>query len=276
MVKKSTILAAFVVAIVCGSAPRAQAQATWMAYWGVKRWHNHYAAQAGNVGWDYASAGFGHHGWGSSPWHWGAVMAYSARPWPPFVDGFIGGHHHGGGHGHVGHGHHQGHVGDCGPHYGHGAHHGCDDAGWDYGYGPLGDAVYDDVNGVIDDGGVPGLLPGSPALPYDPQVAPKKEGELVEPPAAPKKTALPTTTKLVLNVPAEAKVTLAGVDTRSSGATREFVTSLLTGSPWTNYSVRVEFQRDGKTLVDERTVTLYPGDNQVMTIDFAAAQVASK
>src|SRR5207247_7493478 len=107
--------------------------------------------------------------------------------------------------------------------------------------------------------------------------APKKNGELVEPPAiAPKKTALPTTTKLVLNVPAEAKVTLAGVDTKSSGAAREFVTSLLNDSPWTNYAVRVEVQRDGQSLVEERTITLYPGDNREMTIDFAPTQVASK
>ncbi len=81
---------------------------------------------------------------------------------------------------------------------------------------------------------------------------------------------------LVLNVPADAQVTLAGVDTRSSGTTREFVTSLLNGSPWTDYAVRVEIHRDGQTLVDERTITLFPGDNQVMTIDFSAAQVASK
>ena len=272
MVKKSTLLAAFVVAIVCGSAPRAQAQATLMAYWGVKRWHNHYAAQAKNVGWDYASSGVGHHGWGSSPWHWGAAMAYSARPWPPALDGFVGGRHRRGGHGFAGR-RHRGHRGDHGFHQGYG-HDG--QGGW--GYGPLGDGVYDDVNGVYHDGGVPGVLPGAGgrALEYDPGVQPKKAGELVEPPVTPKKTALPTTTKLVLNVPAEAKVTLAGVDTRSSGATREFVTSLLTGSSWTDYSVRVELQRDGETLVDERTVTLYPGDHQVMTIDFAAPQVASK
>jgi uncharacterized protein (TIGR03000 family) len=277
MVKKSALLAAFVVAIACGSAPRAEAQFTWMAYWGVKRWHNHYACQATNVGWDYASSGFGHHGWGSSPWHWGATIALSARPWPPFVDRFFPAGHH---RGHAGYGRHHGHYGydDCWYGYGfaprHGHRHFHWGAPWAYGCGPLGDAVYDDVNGVIDAGEVRGVLPGGePGREYDP-VPGKKEGELVEPPA-PKKSALPTT-KLVLNVPAEAKVTLAGVDTKSSGASREFVTSLLAGSPWTNYSVRVELERDGQTLVDERTVTLYPGDHQVMTIDFAATQVASK
>jgi uncharacterized protein (TIGR03000 family) len=294
MFKKSSLLATFVVALVCGSAPRAQGGVIWMGVWGVQRWHHHYAAQGRwTGGWDYASFGFGHHGWGSHPWHWGAAMAYSARPWPPAVDHFLPTYSqsewrhayygdprrgHGrlfGRHGfHAGHGYdHGGYAADCGPLGGE--------------HGPLSDGVYDDVNGSLDVGGLPGLgpdgvpgvgpglLPGGvgPALKEQPKDGLKKD-ELPQP--LEKTSAQPATTKLVLTVPADAKVTLAGVDTKSSGTVREFVTSLLAGSPWTNYAIRVEVQRDGQTLVDERTVTLCPGDHQEMTIDFAAPQVASK
>jgi uncharacterized protein (TIGR03000 family) len=157
-------------------------------------------------------------------------------------------------------------------HHAHGAW-----GGDDYGHGPLGDVVYDDVNGRLYDGGSEGAAHGGPAFEYDPKVQPKKDGELVEPPMPPaNKAAAPATTKLVLNVPADAKVTLAGIDTKSSGATREFVTTLLSDSAWANYSVRVEVVRDGKTLAEEHTVTLHPGDSREMTIDCNPARVASK
>ncbi len=293
MVKKSTLLAALIVAVVCGSAPPAEAQ-TWLAYFGVKRWYRHYHAQAaGTVGWDYASSGFGHHGWGSSPRDWGAVIAWSARPWPPAVDAYFVKRKHNGDfdgphprHGFRGypppnggyavHGHGDPYGYGFPPRHGFRRGHGVRPGwvGWGHGVGPLGGpgplggVVYDDVNGMIYDGGVQGVLPGEgPA---------KKGAEPVEPPPAqPKKTSLPPATTLVLNVPADARVTLAGVDTNSNGTTREFVTSLLEGSPWTDYTVHVEIQRDGQKLVDERTITLFPGDKQEMTIDFAA-QVASR
>ncbi len=83
MIKKCTLLAAFIVAVVCGSAPRAEAFGTWMAYWGVKRWHRHYHAQAGTAGWDYASSGFGHHGWGSHPAHWAPPSPGPCAPGRP-------------------------------------------------------------------------------------------------------------------------------------------------------------------------------------------------
>jgi uncharacterized protein (TIGR03000 family) len=272
MVKKLALLATVVVATVCCAAPRAQAG---LAHLAVFRWHRHFWSQADHVGWDYASR-IGHGTWGSHPLHWAGAIVYSARPWPAVAEratymhfdgrwhvqlapGYEGGHHGRRGHGRRGHGHHRHHR-----------HH-----GWQGGYG-YGDAAYDDANGMIYDRGWQGGVGGEgPGVEYDPRVTPKKEGELVEPPAGPKKTAAPTT-KLVLNVPAEAKVILAGVDTMSYGGTREFVTSLLNGSAWTDYSVRVELKRDGQTLVDERTVTLHPGDNQQITIDFSAAQVASK
>src|SRR5262245_15759758 len=137
MVKKAILLAAFVVAVLCGSAPPAEALGTWMAYWGVQRWHHHYHAQAGTVGWDYASSGFGHHGWGSRPAHWGAVIALSARPYPPAVDWLVARHLHDKRDFH----HWRGYWGGYG--YGHGFRHGYGyGPGWGHGAAPLGTVVY--------------------------------------------------------------------------------------------------------------------------------------
>jgi uncharacterized protein (TIGR03000 family) len=82
-------------------------------------------------------------------------------------------------------------------------------------------------------------------------------------------------TQLTLKVPAEAKVTLAGVATKQSGAVREFsTTKLAAGQDWQNYQVVVEMDRNGRTLREERTITLTGGQAQELTIGFADATLA--
>lgn len=76
-------------------------------------------------------------------------------------------------------------------------------------------------------------------------------------------------TRLTLRVPAEAKVTLAGVETKQSGEVRQFATSkLASGQTWDGYKVVVEMTRDGKTLRQERTVTLTGGTDQELAVNF--------
>ena len=87
--------------------------------------------------------------------------------------------------------------------------------------------------------------------------------------------AAPSTT-LTLNVPADAKVFLAGSETTSSGLVREFTTTkLAAGQSWDNYTIRVTFEQDGQTISREKTITLSAGDNQVVSFDAEAALVAS-
>jgi uncharacterized protein (TIGR03000 family) len=82
-------------------------------------------------------------------------------------------------------------------------------------------------------------------------------------------------TKLILHVPAEAKVTLAGVTTKQAGEVRDFSTSkLAAGQAWDNYTVHVELVRDGKTLSQDKKITLTGGSAQELSIDFGAAQLA--
>ena len=95
------------------------------------------------------------------------------------------------------------------------------------------------------------------------------------PQASPALVASQLITSLVLHVPNDAKVTLAGLETESSGEKREFTTTLLSDSSWVGYAIRVEIQRDGRSLVQERTVNLRPGDRRELKFDFHSNQVAS-
>jgi uncharacterized protein (TIGR03000 family) len=76
-------------------------------------------------------------------------------------------------------------------------------------------------------------------------------------------------TRLTLHVPAEAKVTLAGVETKQSGEVRQFATSkLASGQTWDDYKVVIELNRDGKTVREERTIQLTGGQDQELAVNF--------
>jgi uncharacterized protein (TIGR03000 family) len=84
-----------------------------------------------------------------------------------------------------------------------------------------------------------------------------------------------TRTKLTLNVPADAQVFLAGQETKSTGERREFVSSKVAGGgKWDNYTIRVVANVNGQAQEKEQTIKLIPGEDQELTIDFDAAEVA--
>jgi uncharacterized protein (TIGR03000 family) len=83
------------------------------------------------------------------------------------------------------------------------------------------------------------------------------------------------TTSLTVYVPEDAKVYLAGRETTSTGAVRNFSTTKLAGDrEWADYVVRVEVERDGRVVAKESTITLRAGDSRETTFDFEAPQVA--
>jgi len=83
-------------------------------------------------------------------------------------------------------------------------------------------------------------------------------------------------TTLKLHVPKDAKVILAGNETSSSGALREFTTTkLASGKTWKTYTVRVTVNRDGETLAQEKTIELKAGSSEELVFDFDAPQVAA-
>jgi uncharacterized protein (TIGR03000 family) len=84
-------------------------------------------------------------------------------------------------------------------------------------------------------------------------------------------------TSLTLHVPAEAKVTLAGVSTKQTGEVRQFATTKLsTGQVWDDYKVVVEMESDGQTLREERTLKLTGGQPQELTVNFDSNQIAQR
>ena len=79
----------------------------------------------------------------------------------------------------------------------------------------------------------------------------------------------PVQTTLVVHVPADAKLFLAGHETKATGEVREFTTTRLnSGSEWTTYAIRAEIERDGKTQVREESVSLKAGESREVSIAF--------
>ena len=72
-------------------------------------------------------------------------------------------------------------------------------------------------------------------------------------------------TVLTVHVPEDARVFLAGRESRSMGAARTFRTrDLAAGQAWEDYHVRVTLEKNGKLLQEDRRVTLRSGDKMVL------------
>jgi uncharacterized protein (TIGR03000 family) len=83
-------------------------------------------------------------------------------------------------------------------------------------------------------------------------------------------------TSLTLRVPADARVLLAGTETKGSGEVRVFrTTALESGEEWSQYAIRVLVERDGETLVREETISLKAGDTRTLNVSFDAPKIAS-
>jgi uncharacterized protein (TIGR03000 family) len=86
------------------------------------------------------------------------------------------------------------------------------------------------------------------------------------------KTGAAPKTAVLLHVPADAHVFIAGHEMTATGADREFVTTkLAAGSTWDNYTVRVV--KGGESR--EQTISLAGGDSRELTFNFDAPKVAS-
>jgi uncharacterized protein (TIGR03000 family) len=84
-------------------------------------------------------------------------------------------------------------------------------------------------------------------------------------------------TRLTLHVPADAKVTLAGIPTKQSGELRQFTTTkLANGQVWNDYKIVVALDRNGQTLQEERTIRLTGGQAQELSINFDSHQLAQR
>jgi uncharacterized protein (TIGR03000 family) len=92
---------------------------------------------------------------------------------------------------------------------------------------------------------------------------------------APQVVSTPTLTTLTLHVPSDARVSLAGNETASTGSMRQFTTSdLSSGEQWDDYRIVVTLERNGEQLTREKTLTIAGGDSRELSFDFTEASVA--
>ena len=72
-----------------------------------------------------------------------------------------------------------------------------------------------------------------------------------------------TRTTLIVRLPADAKLFLAGRETKASGEVREFSTTRLpNGSEWQKYEIKAVIERDGHEEVREQTIQLAAGESR--------------
>jgi uncharacterized protein (TIGR03000 family) len=89
------------------------------------------------------------------------------------------------------------------------------------------------------------------------------------------RTREPVETGLTIHVPSDARVFLAGNETRGNGPVRTFRTTKIDGGKaWSMYAVKVTVVRDGEDLTKEKTITLRAGDQAELTFDFEVDKVA--
>jgi uncharacterized protein (TIGR03000 family) len=88
--------------------------------------------------------------------------------------------------------------------------------------------------------------------------------------------AAPARTSLTVHVPEDSRLWLEGNATRGTGAVRQFETTRLSaGQSWEDYEVRVEIERDGRTLAQRKTITLKAGQSHEMRFDFDRTRLAA-
>jgi uncharacterized protein (TIGR03000 family) len=111
----------------------------------------------------------------------------------------------------------------------------------------------------------PGMAPPSGAKP-EKAPAPKPKGE----------TQLSAPATIVVSLPADAKLTVDGVATQSTSATRVFATPALDRGNEYFYTLTAEIARDGKTVTTTKKVTVRAGEETRISLEFPVETVAQR
>ena len=111
-----------------------------------------------------------------------------------------------------------------------------------------------------------------------PGTAPGKAPEPVKPPKATgdKKTGLPAPASIIVSLPADARLTVDDVVTKSTSATRLFATPALESGKEFHYTLKAEVVRDGKTYTAIRRVAVRAGEETRVTLDIPATTLAQR
>jgi len=108
--------------------------------------------------------------------------------------------------------------------------------------------------------------PGAKEMPKPKEEKPKQEEEA--------RIAAPAT--LIVSLPAEAKLTVDGATTTSTGATRVFVSPTLNAGKEYHYDLQAEILRNGKTVSASKRVTVRAGQETPVQIEMPTDSVVQK
>ncbi len=81
---------------------------------------------------------------------------------------------------------------------------------------------------------------------------------------------------LVVDLPANARLMIDGQPTQLTSATRTFITPTLEPGREYYYDLKAELNRDGKTLTASKRVTIRPGQESHVRLDFAGQTAATE
>src|SRR5262245_2392450 len=135
-----------------------------------------------------------------------------------------------------------------------------------YGGGCYGGGVIYGAPVVMPPGGTPDKVPAPDKKDGDKK--PPEQGRLISPAPA----------TVIVSLPADATLTVDNYATRSTSATRTFVSPALQPGKDFNYTLKAEIVRDGQTLTAMQTVKVRAGEETRVSFDSAsfAASLASK
>ena len=221
----------------------------------------HHRCSGGNCGGAYVgcNGGYGCHGG-----YAGCTGAYGCTGYATGCCG--GGHHHRlFGH-HRGHGCNGGYAGCTG---GYGCHGGYVGYGCAGGYGCYGG--YMGCTG----GAVMAPPPGMAPMPA-PGKAPEGAKEKAPAPKPKGETSLSAPATIVVSLPVEAKLTVDGVATQSTSATRVFATPALDRGNEYFYTLTAEIAQNGKPVTATKKIAVRAGEETRVSLEFPSAETVAQ
>lgn len=85
-----------------------------------------------------------------------------------------------------------------------------------------------------------------------------------------------TEATLIVNLPADATLTIDGEETNSTSARRVFVTPVLEQGKEYEYTLKAKIVRDGETKIATTKVTFRPGETKLVELKVPAAGVVAQ
>jgi uncharacterized protein (TIGR03000 family) len=162
----------------------------------------------------------------------------------------------------------------CGPVYG-GCHGGAVYGGCHGGV--VGGPVYGGCHGGVIVGGHPGGVVQPPPDGKKGMPDGKKDGKKKGPPPPPDNdTSVEAPATILVNLPANARLSVDGQPTQGNAASRVLVTPAIPAGDDYQYTLRAEIVRDGQTVAQTQNVTVRAGQQSTATFNFATGGVASR